>query len=457
MVPPVVLERTAMGRAGDRPAATRKIGIRDGAELWAVKRVTIEVARGRDRGRSVELAGDRPAAVIGTDRDADLPLADDSVSHRHAEVSFEGDRYVVRDLGSTNGTRVGGVAIREAVLDQRETRVHVGETELRVLLRDDEEEQRLSLSDRFGNLVGRSPVMRRVFDVMDRAARGDATVLLLGESGTGKELLAEALHARSPRAEGPMVVVDCSALTSSLAESELFGHVRGAFTGADAHRAGAFEEASGGTLFLDEIGELPLDLQTVLLRALDAREVKAVGSDRYRPVDVRVVAATHRDLTRAVAEGAFRADLFYRIAVVKVTVPPLRQRREDIPLIAREIVRRLRPGSDPDALLSPSALAAFSAYAWPGNVRELRNAIERLLVVGDPGDLAGQADGAEGEDDTYAAARRRAIDRFEREYVAARLQESGGVTTQAAARAGISRQMFHRLARRHGVQGSGDS
>ncbi|HUS67497.1 MAG TPA: sigma 54-interacting transcriptional regulator [Kofleriaceae bacterium] len=442
-----------MGRGGESLAATRKIGIRDGAELWAVKRVTIEVVRGRDRGRTVELAGERPAAVIGTDRDAELALRDDSVSHRHAEVSLEAAGYVLRDLGSTNGTRVGGVAIREAVLDQRETRVTLGETELRVLLRDDEEEQRLSLSDRFGDLVGRAPAMRRVFELMDRAARGDATVLLLGESGTGKELLAEALHARSPRAEGPLVVVDCSALTSTLAESELFGHVRGAFTGADAHRAGAFEEASGGTLFLDEIGELPLEMQSVLLRALAEREVKAVGSDRYRPVDVRVVAATHRDLTRAVAEGAFRADLFYRIAVVKVTVPPLRQRREDIPLIAREIVRRLRPGADPDSLLAPGVLAAFSAYAWPGNVRELRNAIERLLVVGDAGDLIARADGDGGAGEGYAAARRRAIDRFERDYVAARLEEAGGVTAQAAARAGISRQMFHRLVRRHGVLG----
>jgi transcriptional regulator with GAF, ATPase, and Fis domain len=430
--------------------ATRKLGVRDGAEIWAVRGLAIEVVRGPDRGRTLEVRSDAPM-TLGTDPEADLVLTDDSVSHRHAEISLDEDGYLLRDLGSTNGTRVAGVRVRQAVLDRREALVSLGETDLRLRLRDDDVEHRLSLSDRFGRVVGRSAPMRRVFDLLERAAAVDSTVLLLGESGTGKELLAESVHLRSPRAQGPLVVVDCSTLSPALAGSELFGHVRGAFTGAVDARAGAFEEASGGTLFLDEIGELPLELQPSLLRALAEQTIKPVGGDRYRTVDVRVVAATHRDLGRAVAEGTFRQDLFYRVAVITVVVPPLRQRRQDIPLLARELARAARPGADADALLTPALLNAFAGHDWPGNVRELRNAIDRLLVIGDPGELAPAA-GPE----AYSAARRRAIDDFERAYVTVLLAEAGGVIARAAARAGISRQMFHRLARRHGVSGDED-
>ena len=428
-------------------AATRRLGIRDGAEVVAVRRAVLEVTRGPDRGRKVELDGEGACAIGGAEG-CDLRLTDDSVSQRHAEIVVERGAYVVRDLGSTNGTRIGGVLIREAAIDRRTVELSVGESELRLRQLDDEREVRLSLAERFGAAVGRAPAMRRVFDILERAAAVDSTVLLLGESGTGKEVLAESLHARSTRSDGPFVVVDCAALPPGLAESELFGHVQGAFTGASEDRAGALEEASGGTLFLDEIGELPLDLQPVLLRALDARQVRAVGADRYRPIDVRVVAATHRNLQREVEEGRFRADLFYRLSVVTVTVPPLRHRREDVPLLARALCAQLRPDSDPDELLSASMRAALAAHDWPGNVRELRNAIERILVLGDPGELA-PAPGPE----SYHEARRRVLDTFEREYVRARLAECGGVMAQAATRAGISRQMFHRLARRHGRDG----
>ena len=409
--------------------------------------LTVRVVRGVDRGRSIEVGVDGPLS-IGSDPGCDLVLHDDSVSSRHAEIALETEGFVIRDLGSTNGTRIGGVLVREAVLDAREVNISLGETDLRVQSNQDAIEHRLSVADRFGGLVGRSPLLRRTFELLARAAESDATVLLHGESGTGKELLAEELHARSARASGPFVVLDCSSLTPGLAGSELFGHVRGAFTGALDSRAGAFEEASGGTLFLDEIGELPLDQQPALLRALAEREVKPVGSDRYRAVDVRLVAATHRDLAGAVNERRFRADLYYRLAVLRITVPPLRQRREDIPLLAREFIQRIRPATDADALLTPALLSAFAAYHWPGNVRELRNAIERLLVTGHPGQLEPTGDG---EPQEYGPARRLAIDRFEREYVSSRLRESGGVIAQAAARAGISRQMFHRLVRRHGV------
>ena len=429
-------------------ATTRKLGIRDGAEIWVVRGLAVQVVRGPDRGRSVDVGVDRPTS-IGTDADCDLVLSDDSVSKRHAEIALEGASYVVRDLESTNGTRVGGVLLREALLDAPEVTISLGETDLKVRVRQEEVEHRLSLTERFGSLVGRAPLMRRTYELIARAAEADATVLLYGESGTGKELLAEELHARSARASGPFVVVDCSSLSPGLAGSELFGHVRGAFTGALDTRMGSFEEASGGTLFLDEIGELPLEQQPALLRALAEREIKPVGSDRYRPVDVRLVAATHRDLERAVRDGLFRADLYYRLAVVRVTVPPLRQRREDVALLSAELIRRLRPQASPEEVLTPSLLRAFAAYHWPGNVRELRNAIERLLVVGDPGELRPSPGDAKPEG--YAAARRLAIDRFERDYVTARLAENDGIIARAAAAAGISRQMFHRLVRRHGV------
>jgi DNA-binding NtrC family response regulator len=286
-----------------------------------------------------------------------------------------------------------------------------------------------------------------VFDVLERAARAESTVLIQGESGTGKELAAQAIHAASPRAAGPFVVVDCSALAPSLAESELFGHERGAFTGAVAARTGAFEEASGGTVLLDEIGELPLELQPKLLRALQMRQVRRVGATAYRDIDVRVVASTHRNLARMADEGTFRDDLYYRLAVVVVTLPPLRQRTEDIPLLARELARQIRPNEP--VTLDASIVAALAAYAWPGNVRELRNALERLLVLGEaPEGLAPVSDVL-----AYHDARRRALDAFERSYCRELLETSGGVVARAAERAGLSRQMLHRLLRRHGVEG----
>jgi DNA-binding NtrC family response regulator len=246
------------------------------------------------------------------------------------------------------------------------------------------------------------------------------------------------------------VVIDCGALAPSLAESELFGHERGAFTGADRSRAGAIEEADGGTLFLDEIGELPLDLQPKLLRALEAREVKRIGAARPRPVNVRIIAATHRKLERLVAEGGFRADLYYRLAVIRVTVPPLRERGEDVFHLGRHFLRRYHPNLDADQLLA-SIRGALEAYRWPGNVRELRNVLERLALVGELDTRVRGA--AQAPLLPYAEGRQAALDRFEREYCERALKKAGGVVARAATEAGISRQMFHRLLRRHGLGG----
>jgi two-component system, NtrC family, response regulator GlrR len=308
----------------------------------------------------------------------------------------------------------------------------------------------VSLSDRFGDAIGRSPEMQRLFALLDRAAPTESTILLTGESGTGKEVLAEAIHRRSRRAKGPFIVFDCGAVVPGLIESELFGHEAGSFTNAVRARPGLLADASGGTLLLDEIGELPLVLQPKLLRALAKGEVRRVGASTMTQVDVRVIAATHRNLEEASAAGRFRADLYFRLAVVVAHVPPLRHRPEDIPLLAHHFIARMVSEEKARAVLTPSVIAALLAHDWPGNVRELRNVVERLLAVGE---LAGTLTrGVPAEPENYYVAKRNAIDRFERAFVRVSLDACGGVVTQAAKRAGISRQMFHRLMSRHGIE-----
>jgi DNA-binding NtrC family response regulator len=419
--------------------------LRDGGnEVLAVRRARVTVVAGPDQGKTLEL-GDATVAVVGTHRAAELSLSDDTVSRRHAELRAEARGWRLTDLDSTNGVRIGGALVRDALLDGT-TRLRLGATELELRLLDDSVQHPLSSEPAFGALLGRSPEMRRLFALAARAAQSDATVLIHGESGSGKELLAEALHRASPRAEAPFVVVDCGNLAAGVADSELFGHEAGAFSGAARARSGLVEEADGGTLFLDEIGELPLELQPKLLRVIEAREVRRVGADRPRSVDVRIVAATHRDLGRAVDEGRFRADLYYRLGVLRLTLPPLRHRPEDIPLLARRFVAQLSPERDADQLLGGALMAALAGYAWPGNVRELRNVVERLVAVGE---LDSRVRGANADGADYHEARRIALDRFERDYFARLLDDCDGAVGKAAERAGISRQMLHRIMRRH--------
>ncbi|MBX3229086.1 MAG: sigma 54-interacting transcriptional regulator [Labilithrix sp.] len=280
------------------------------------------------------------------------------------------------------------------------------------------------------------------------------TELLEGESGVGKDLLARGIHDRSPRRDGPFIVVDCGAIAPNLVEGELFGHERGAFTGADRARRGVIEEANGGTLFLDEIGELPLDLQPKLLRAMEQREVRPVGAQKARPVDVRVVAATNRRLAEAARVGEFRSDLFYRLAVIHLIVPPLRERPEDILLIARAILAAT-PRASARGLAFPSDFAAMlGAYAWPGNVRELRNVVERYAVFGaaatDLGDQAPAEDWALSRlmELPYHEARRRLLERFDERYLEGVLAQADGVVALAAEQAGVARTSFYRMLER---------
>jgi transcriptional regulator with PAS, ATPase and Fis domain len=419
----------------------------------------LEITAGPDAGRSVRV--DRPTFVLGSGPAADLRLTDGAVSREHLRIALDPSGIRLRDEGSKNGTWIGGVRVSDVVLTS-DAVVDVGKTKLLVRIEAEEMDLPLSASVAFGEALGVSPAMRHLFAVLERAARSDVTILLEGESGVGKEVLARAVHAQSPRAGGPLVAVDCGAIPAGLVESELFGHERGAFTGAVQARAGVFEQADGGTLFLDEIGELPLDLQPKLLRVLETREVRPVGGRAARPVggraarpvDVRIVAATNRRLAEAAAAGEFRRDLFYRLAVARVVVAPLRDRREDILPLARFFLRRA--AADPHAELPVELAAMLASYAWPGNVRELCNVIERwaLLGVRDARglfDSAGAAPRASTEDLShlpYHEARRLVLDRFERAYLPKVLEKAGGVVARAAEHAQVARPSFYRMLER---------
>jgi DNA-binding NtrC family response regulator len=309
------------------------------------------------------------------------------------------------------------------------------------------------LSDRteLGPLVGRSAPMRAAFAFLEKAAPTDATVLIEGETGTGKEGAAEALHAGSARRDRPLVVVDCAAIPANLMESELFGHTRGSFTGANADRVGAFEEADGGTVFLDEIGELPLELQPKLLRVLERKEIRRIGANTSTKLDVRVVAATHRDLRAAVNHHAFRADLYFRLSVVRIALPPLRERPEDIPLLVERLLQRM--GARPDvvaALTAVDFVTGLQRATWPGNVRELRNFLERCVVFQERLPLdEPHRDAAAPR--TYSEARQQAIDAFERGYLEKLMSHHGGKVAAAAQAAGVGRAHLYRLLHKHGL------
>jgi transcriptional regulator with PAS, ATPase and Fis domain len=311
---------------------------------------------------------------IGKSLSNDVVLDDPHASRFHCEIRRTAKGYVLRDLDSMNGTRVGDVEVKEGVLHSGATIV-VGDTRM-TFLADEGSPSEVVVSDKesFGDVHGRSVRMREVFSVLERIAPTDLTVLLLGETGSGKDVVAQSLHAASPRKDGPMVVFDCASVSPSLIESELFGHMKGAFTGANETRQGAFERAHGGTLFLDEIGELSLELQPRLLRALEQRTVRRVGGAEDIPVDVRIIVATHRDLERFIRDGKFRQDLFFRLSVVTIVIPPLRQRAEDLSLLIDTI---LPAGKK----MGQETFAILARYHWPGNVRELRNVIDSAAAL----------------------------------------------------------------------------
>jgi transcriptional regulator with GAF, ATPase, and Fis domain len=429
-----------------------------------VPAVELAVASGPDAGKRVHLARDeRPSTVahVGVAPGNDLVLTDPTVSRMHCEVQVAESGVRILDAGSTNGTLVDGVRVRDADL-RHDSLVGIGQTTIRVIIGPERLAVELSPRDRFGELLGASKAMRKLFAVLERVAPTDATLLIQGETGTGKELVARSVHEASKRADGAFVTVDCGAIAETLIESELFGHVKGAFSGASADREGLIAMADGGTLFLDEVGELPWALQPKLLRVLESREVRPVGSNSPQKVDVRVIAATHQPLARRVNERTFREDLFYRLAVVEVAVPPLRARRGDVPILAAHFLERFHGA--PSAL-PRDVVDALLSRSWPGNVRELRNFVERTAALGfrpaaeaaDPAGLPAELDGLVPLGLPLKEARVAWMEQFESVYVRAMLRRTGGNVSRAAELAGVNRRFLQRMLARLGIRSADEA
>ena len=426
----------------------------------------LRVLAGPDAGLELELPP--IGVVIGADPACDVSLTDPSVSSRHCTIAPTAAGFHVVDLGSKNGTSIDGVAVGKVTAPPGAV-VRVGKTLLQLLPADEVVAIPPSTRDHFGAMWGDSPSMRQVFAVLERAASSDASVLFLGESGCGKELAARAIHDESPRKHAPFIVFDCGAATDTLIESDLFGHVRGSFTGAAGDRQGAFAAAHGGTLFLDEIGDLPIALQPKLLRMLEAGEVIPLGSRKPERYDVRVVAATHRDVYGEVAKGGFRGDLYYRLAVVEVHLPPLRQRREDLHKLVALFLERAGAGHLVASIGGPS-IERLAAYHWPGNVRELRNVITRAVALAGPvkdfGELpillrptmaAAATEPVVRADRPFHQAKDEVVDRFERGYLTDLIERAGGNLSAAARTAGLERKFLYRLLERNGLRTKGGS
>ena len=425
-----------------------------------------------ERGGATRLAEFGQVVVrCGVREGNDLIINDPEVSRIHFEITSAAHGFRLTDLESTNGTVVDGYLTGDIYL-KAGSRIEVGQT--LIVFEPLDEVSTVPAADeaKFGPMVGRTPAMRELFAILQRAAPSQFTLLVEGESGVGKELVAEAVHDASPRAKGPFVVVDCAAVPPSLLESEFFGHEKGAFTGAQDRRIGSLEQANGGTLFLDEIGELPLTLQPKLLRALEKREIRRLGGSRTTKLDVRIVAATNRDLAREVNRGTFRDDLYYRLAVLRVVVPPLRDRREDIRLLAEHFVRSTFDDDVASAdrfiqSTSDADWAALAAQNWPGNVRELRNTIERSIVLGGigrgltasaaPSRTSAAVTSTEALEcgihvdlsQPFQEARAAVLAEFEKAYTEKMLELHDGKVLRAAAASGIDRAYFRRILRRH--------
>ncbi|MEM9189388.1 MAG: sigma 54-interacting transcriptional regulator [Myxococcota bacterium] len=418
-----------------------------------LRRFVLEVPATGERWES-----ERDRATVGANPSNDLVLDSRTVSRFHCEIEMREDGAWIRDLESRNGTIVDGMRVTEALLRERAT-LRLGDQELRFHYGEAAHLVPVSEDTRFGSLLGVSVPMRAAFHMLSLAAGSDVTVLLEGETGTGKDAAADSLHAASRRAEGPFVVVDCSAVAASVIESELFGHEKGAFTGAQQRREGAFEAADGGTVFLDEIGELPLDLQPKLLRVLERKTIQRVGSTARIPINVRIVAATNRDLRREVNRGRFRPDLYYRLAVFRVSLPPLRARPNDVVMIAEAILDGLGASeSQKDLLLSDAETEKLRRASWPGNVRELRNYLEQCLVLSSPMPLSQPLEAEPSAPVVshdprvpYSLARQHAIASFERGYTAALLERHQGSIPKAAKAAGLHRAHLYRILKRHGL------
>ena len=444
-----------------------------------LRRCRVEIVSGPDAGliRDVEA----PVIRIGARRGNDVQLSDSKVSGLHCEIRLDDRGYRLRDLDSTNGTYVSSLRINDIYITPG-TQIALGSTRLKFEPLGESVEIELADTDRYGSMIGRSVKMRELFARLEKLARTDTTVLVTGETGAGKELVAEALHDNSPREKGPFVVLDCGSIPPNLIESELFGHERGAFTGATSNYAGAFERAHGGTVFLDEIGELPLGMQPKLLRVLERKEVRRVGGSKTIEVDVRIVAATNRDLGVEVNRGRFREDLYYRLAVARIHVPALRDRKDDLPLLIEHILATT-PGGEA-AQIAQETIDLMMKHDWPGNVRELRNVIERAVLLAEspenedslrrapapvprsePSITVTPSQTATSTDATmtvpvdvgipFKHAKQNVISEFERRYISRLLAQHDGNISAAARAAGIDRMSIHKMLHRLGLANPG--
>jgi len=437
-----------------------------------LRKSRLVVEDGPEKGKRLDIASER--MTIGRSVICDLTLSDNAVSGTHCEIIAKENGFLLRDLGSANGTWVAGVRVREAWLEPGMP-LRIGLTVIRFEHGPGTIEIDLSRREKFYDLIGHGVRMREIFAVLEKVAASDLTVLVRGETGTGKELVARAIHRASKRAQRPLVVQDCSAIPANLIESILFGHERGSFTGAADRKQGCFEVADGGTLFLDEIGELDISLQPKLLRVLETREVQRVGGTRMIPVDVRVIAATNRDLRQMVSDGTFREDLYYRLSVVQVDLPPLRERVEDIPgLVGQFLEESAKRGGQGDAVdftITADAMTKLQAYPWPGNVRELKNTIERAVSLADGPELGmhdlmpasqktppmvfpgGTAEQFVDNEIPFKDAKQRVVDAFEAQYLKAMLDKHGDNISRSARAAGLTRYHLRELAKRYGLRG----
>ena len=401
----------------------------------------------------------RGTTSLGKNTDNDIVIVATGVSRYHLELTSAPKHVQVKDCGSKNGTYFNGARVTEVEVGAGSVIRIGGPTGVEVKIElENQPSVQPSTDSRFGPLVGSSYAMRTVYTILERTAPSSATILVSGETGTGKELVAQAIHEASPRADKPFIIVDCGSIPANLIESELFGHKRGAFTGAQTDRTGAFEAADGGTLFLDEIGELPIDLQPKLLRAVESRSIQRLGENSRKDIDVRLIAATHRNLEDEVQQNRFRQDLFYRLAVVSVSLPPLRERGDDVITIAKYILEQLGRA---DAIEFDQTISnALLSYSWPGNVRELRNALERAIHLGAEHaiPMAGGAPNtnnlvsSEAPDLPFKEAKDKIIMSFERAYVERLMARHKGNISAASRDASIDRNYLYRLLKKHDLE-----
>jgi transcriptional regulator with GAF, ATPase, and Fis domain len=447
----------------------------DGQRSRRLRLSRLSVVEGPDRGK--ELSIERERVTVGRSLICDLVLSDHAVSGSHCEIQALEAGFLLRDLDSTNGTFCGDLHVREVWIRFGQT-IRVGNSLLRFEPLEATVDIDVSLRDSFYDLVGTSLRMREIFALLERVAPSELTVLVRGETGTGKELVARALHRASTRKDQPLVVQDCSAIPKDLIESTLFGHEKGSFTGAIDRRVGCFEQADGGTIFLDEVGELDLSLQPKLLRVLENRTIKRVGGAREIPVDVRVVAATNRDLRKMVSQGTFREDLYYRLGVVTLELPALRERPEDIPLLVKSFLvnmaeRRFGSGAE-QFTVTPEAMQRLVGYDWPGNIRELKNTVDRAAqlsegTVLDVPDLlpasqrtlpdsvsASSASQFVEQGLPFKEAKQRVLDEFEAAYLKCLLDKHANNITRSAQAAGLTRYHLRELSKRYGIRGDSD-